>query len=198
MFPLGSVLFPHVLLPLRVFEPRYRVMIAQVLATDGEFGVALIERGSEVGGGDRRTSVATRARVVRAGENADGTWFVAAVGTGRLRVAHWFADDPFPRADTEEWPDDTGPVDGDVLAPVVARLRLLLALKAELGDPVVDSTVSLSDDPEMLLWQACAVAPVGPFDNLALLQAPGAVARLALLAEFVDEETTVARQRLAG
>jgi uncharacterized protein len=66
MFPLGTVLFPHALLPLHVFEPRYRLMTRRVLAGDGELGVVLIERGSEVGGGDTRFGVGTVARVVRA------------------------------------------------------------------------------------------------------------------------------------
>ena len=59
MFPLGTVLFPHALLPLRVFEPRYRTMTAHVMRGDAEFGVVLIERGSEVGGGDIRFDVGT-------------------------------------------------------------------------------------------------------------------------------------------
>ena len=55
IFPLGSVLFPGMPLPLRVFEPRYVAMIASVLGNaEREFGVVLIERGSEVGGGDVR------------------------------------------------------------------------------------------------------------------------------------------------
>ena len=49
MFPLGSVLFPELGLPLRVFEPRYRQMVVDCLDTDRSFGVVLIERGSEVG-----------------------------------------------------------------------------------------------------------------------------------------------------
>ena len=65
MFPLGTVLFPHALLPLRVFEPRYREMTARVLREDGEFGVVLIERGSEVGGGDSASAWAP-SRVCRA------------------------------------------------------------------------------------------------------------------------------------
>ena len=62
MFPLGTVLFPHALLPLHVFEPRYRVMTERVLKATREFGVVLIERGSEVGGGDTRFDVGTVAR----------------------------------------------------------------------------------------------------------------------------------------
>ena len=64
MFPLGNVLFPHAQLPLHVFEPRYRALAETCLAGDGEFGVVLIERGSEVGGGDTRFSIGTVARIV--------------------------------------------------------------------------------------------------------------------------------------
>ena len=49
VFPLGSVLFPHMPLALRVFEERYLKMIGALLETDDlVFGVVLIERGSEV------------------------------------------------------------------------------------------------------------------------------------------------------
>ncbi|MEC8953734.1 MAG: LON peptidase substrate-binding domain-containing protein, partial [Actinomycetota bacterium] len=51
MFPLGMVLVPSGVLPLRVFEPRYRHMLEDLLPGNREFGVVLIERGSEVGGG---------------------------------------------------------------------------------------------------------------------------------------------------
>ena len=60
MFPLGCVLFPHAHLPLHVFEPRYRTLTRDCLRTDREFGVVLIERGSEVGGGDSRSPSRTR------------------------------------------------------------------------------------------------------------------------------------------
>ena len=57
MFPLGTVLLPGAPLPLQVFEPRYRGLTHDCLAGVPEFGVVLIERGSEVGGGDVRTNV---------------------------------------------------------------------------------------------------------------------------------------------
>src|SRR5881398_3455022 len=85
MFPLGTVLFPHALLPLRVFEPRYCVMTERVLKAEREFGVVLIERGSEVGGGDTRFDVATVARVVQAADQPDGRYVVATVGMRRVR-----------------------------------------------------------------------------------------------------------------
>ena len=68
MFPLGTVLLPGGVLPLHVFEPRYRQLVVDCLAddtADPEFGVTLIERGSEVGGGDQRTTVGVVARMVQ-------------------------------------------------------------------------------------------------------------------------------------
>ncbi len=56
MFPLSAVLFPYASMPLHVFEPRYRALMRDCLAGDPRFGVVLIERGSEVGGGDQRSS----------------------------------------------------------------------------------------------------------------------------------------------
>ena len=64
MFPLGTVLFPSGVLPLRVFEPRYRDMLEDLLSGNREFGVVLIERGSEVGGGEVRSGIGTMARIL--------------------------------------------------------------------------------------------------------------------------------------
>src|SRR3954471_6137726 len=102
MFPLGTVLFPHALLPLRVFEPRYRLMTERVLRGDGEFGVVLIERGSEVGGGDTRFDDGTVARIVRAQQLPDGGYALATVGLRRIRVVRWLPDDPYPLAEVTD------------------------------------------------------------------------------------------------
>src|SRR5690606_29548107 len=99
MFPLGSVLVPGMVLPLHVFEPRYRALVRDCLAGDGEFGVVLIARGSEVGGGDVRTDAGTLARIVRVDEADDGRFAVVAVGLRRIRVVRWLDDDPYPRAE---------------------------------------------------------------------------------------------------
>src|SRR5581483_4712643 len=105
MFPLGSVLYPYATLPLHVFEPRYRMMMRDCLRGDAEFGVVLIERGHEVGGGDARFSLGTLARLVRAHELPDGRYMVHAVGTRRLRVDEWLPDDPYPRAEVTLLPE---------------------------------------------------------------------------------------------
>lgn len=111
MFPLGTVLVPGTALPLHVFEPRYRRMIDDCLAGDGTFGVVLIERGSEVGGGDVRTDVGTLASIAEAEPLPDGRWMLVARGLHRIRVERWLPDDPYPRAEIVDWPDgpDGGP-----------------------------------------------------------------------------------------
>ena len=66
MFPLGTVLLPGGLLPLRLFEPRYLALLSDVLQTDEpEIGFVLIERGHEAGGGDARFSTGTVGRIVQ-------------------------------------------------------------------------------------------------------------------------------------
>src|SRR5262245_6470678 len=89
MFPLGTVLFPHAALPLHLFEDRYRALAETCLRGDGRFGVVLIEKGFEVGGGDQRFGVGTVARIVEAARTPDGRYLLATVGTERFRVRKW-------------------------------------------------------------------------------------------------------------
>ena len=106
MFPLGTVLLPGVVLPLHVFEPRYQQLVRDCVdATEHEFGVVLIDRGSEVGGGDTRSDVGVVATMLQVAALDGGRFAVVTVGTRRFRVTSWLPDDPYPRADIEEWPD---------------------------------------------------------------------------------------------
>jgi Lon protease-like protein len=207
MFPLESVLLPGALLPLHVFEPRYRELVRDCLDADGTFGVVLIERGSEVGGGDVRTDVGTLARIIRVEELPDGRYVVMAVGVRRVRVEAWLADDPYPRAEVADWPDDEDePAEraGAVTAlaeggDVLALLRRAAALRAELGDVgqiPVDPT--LADDLVAASYQAVALAPLGPADRQELLGAPSPAARVRALREALPEAIDVLEALLAG
>jgi Lon protease-like protein len=199
MFPLGTVLLPGAYLPLHVFEPRYREMVRVCLAGTPEFGVALIERGSEVGGGDHRVDAACVARIVEAGELDDGRWALGTVGVGRIRVVTWLPDAPYPRAEVEEWPDEEpGAGAGDLVAEVAAELRPVLALASEVGLPAAAATFELDDDPWLASNQLAALAPVGPLDRLALLAAPSPEARLTLVRQMVADEAAVLASRLEG
>ena len=199
MFPLGTVLFPHGYLPLHVFEPRYRQMTTDCLAADGCFGVVLIERGSEVGGGDVRTSVGTVARIVEAAELPDGRWYLAAVGTTRLRIDEWLPDDPYPQAEVTVL-DERAPGDGarGLLDDATRVLRQVLALRAELGEAAPPATVDLDTDPVVASYQACVLAGLGPMDAYALLAEDDAEARLTRLTTRLDEEVEVLRFRLGA
>jgi uncharacterized protein len=197
MFPLGSVLFPHALLPLHVFEPRYLALTERCLAGDREFGVVLIERGHEVGGGDTRFDVGTVARIVRGGQLDDGRVLLVAVGVQRLRVLEWLPDDPFPRARVERL-DDSNAGDVDGVADLAAQLRRVLAMRAELGDPVPGIDVELANDPVQASFEAAALAPIGPLDAQRLLELDGTSERVDRLAELLEEEALVLEQRLSG
>lgn len=198
MFPLGSVLVPGAYLPLHVFEERYQALVHDCLDGDGEFGVVLIERGSEVGGGDVRCRVGTVARIIEVSRFGDGRWALGAVGTRRIVVREWLADDPYPRADVEEWPDPPASAElGDTFDELVPRLRRVLALRAELGDAVSDATIAFSGDPVRASYQAVAVAPLGPADRQALLAAPDADVRLFELGELLADDEEFLARRLA-
>src|SRR5207245_2365688 len=121
MFPLGTVLLPHAHLPLHIFEPRYRALVKDVLAGDGEFGVVLIERGQEVGGGDVRFDIGTVARIVQSAELPRGRW----------------------------------------------------------------------------LLEAALLSPIGPIDAQKVLEAPGTLARLALLEALLDDARDMLGRRIA-
>lgn len=198
MFPLGTVLFPAQILPLRIFEPRYRVMIHECLRDDAAFGVVLIARGSEVGGGDVRYDIGTLARIVHAQPYPDGRWSIAAIGVERIRVLEWLPDDPYPCAEVEPFPDE--PV-AESLDGLVGRttdlLRQVLAMKSELGEPVPPATFDVSPTALAASYQLATHAPLGPADRLALLAAPGPAQRLGRLAELLDEEHAVCTARLA-
>jgi Lon protease-like protein len=199
MFPLGSVLFPTAVLPLRIFEPRYQAMLAAVLAADDPvFGVVLIERGSEVGGGDVRTRVGTFARVVRAEAGPGGMWGVIAVGERRFRVTEWLPDDPYPQADVEELPDHepAEAIDG-LYDDVRGLLRRVLALCSEMGVPATPATVELHPSTLLGSYQAAAASPFGPADRQRLLEVGGPHERLLLLHQLLLEERGFLEARLA-
>lgn len=181
MFPLGAVLFPHTPLPLRVFEPRYLRLMGELLESDDPtFGVVLIERGRETGGGDQRSATGTLARVVKITSGADALQVVS-VGTERFTVDRWLDDDPYPRAEVTvleelEWNDALTPL--RVEAEAVVR-RVL----ARFPDAPWGAAIELSGDPVAAAWQIAAIAPLSEYDQQRLL---GATTMGGLLRQVID------------
>lgn len=201
MFPLGGVLFPSVVLPLHVFEERYRAMVAHLLGGDvePEFGVVLIERGSEVGGDDARTSIGTVARVAEAAAMPDGRWALATFGVRRIEVVEWLPDDPWPRAlvrDVDDVPS-ADPVVADARwAALRVGLRRTLGLAAELGAAAAPVDIELAADPTLGTYQAAAVLSIGPADEQLVLRAAGVDERLDLLEAMVADQAELLEARL--
>jgi Lon protease-like protein len=198
VFPLGSVLLPGMILPLHVFEARYRVLVDDVLAADvAEFGVTLIERGSEVGGGDVRSDVGCVARVLEAAATDDGRWALVTVGTEPFEVEEWLPDDPYPCARVRSLEDlDVPPADSaDRVAVLAATVRRCAALASELGvSGSVD--VELSEDPWLATFLAAVLCPLGALDRQRVLRTRSAVERLALVEELLDEQALLLEGRL--
>src|SRR6478735_417488 len=201
MFPLGTVLFPHAVLPLHIFEERYRALVETCLRGDGRFGVVLIERGYEVGGGDSRFDVGTVARIVEAARTPDGRYLLATIGTDRLRIKKWLDDDPFPRAEIDVIGEPKR-VASDAAARRAEVQKLLgrvLAMSAELGErsaPV--DAAQLDDDPVRASFEAAAVAPIGPLDAQRLLELDDPHQRFDQLEQLLVDAAEVLELRLAG
>ena len=181
--PLGSVLFPHMPLALRLFEPRYLRMLGDLLEEAApEFGVVLIERGHEVGGGDQRFRTGTMARI-RQVEAREGYVALVAEGAGRFTVSQWLPDDPYPRAEVEDLPDlEWDEALRGLRQHAEHEVRRALVGAAEFGG-AWPPDVALSDEPVAACWQLAAITPVGPLDQIALLQASTLEALLTATAE---------------
>ncbi len=199
MFPLGSVLLPGMGLPLHLFEPRYRVMMHDLEQSNSqEFGVVLIERGSEVGGGDTRGQVGCRAVIAQAEEQADGSWVLIAVGTERIKVLAWLPDDPYPRASVVAWPDDRTDqqLDQALIEGAERLARRVAALAVEMGAQGLLADSQLSADPSSRVYELATMAPLGALDRSRLLCAPDLPTRFELLIEMLEEQELLLQGRL--
>ena len=189
MFPLGSVVYPGMPLSLQVFEPRYLRMLEHCLASGSGFGVVLIDRGSEVGGGDTRSGFGTLVTVEDARPTPDGVWKVLARGTSRIRVHEWLEDAPYPRAAVSIWSEEVPKADpSTILEQCMESMTDFYARVTDRGRPIRLDFSVLSADPVEAGWQLCAASPVGDADRQKLLGTPDVVARLELLNAMVIEQ----------
>ena len=186
MFPLGSVLLPAMPLPLRIFEPRYLKLLGDLMGSENpEFGVVLIERGTEVGGGDQRMQIGTIASVINIGTTEE-FYGLESVGTQRFKVTTWLPDDPYPVAVIEFIPDlvwDDGLLEAKNQLEV--RVRQLLAFASEFTNLQFGAATELSNDPMDSCWQLAGILPIGELDQLDLLCSESAAELIARTNEIV-------------
>lgn len=187
MFPLGMVVFPHQVVGLCVFESRYQRMLADI-ESDPVFGTCLIARGSEVGGGDDRTAVATVVRVIASQRLDDGKTLMMVVGKERVEIAEWLDDAPYPRARVSDEVSEGDVVDTQLLRSTESAVRALRAIQSEvLADECLRSNCEMDADPRVRTWQLCSMAPMPVFDQFTVLSLPRTNERLKMVAEICCE-----------
>jgi uncharacterized protein len=194
MFPLESALLPNQDLPLRIFEPRYVALVRHCVDSGDPFGVVLISRGREVGGGDTRCDVGVLSRITECIDHGSDRYSLRCLTGERIRVCEWLPDDPYPRATVRLWPDEPGdPVTHTQLLAVEDRVMALFERIAEArGAQLPDRDVLLgyheagADEAGQRLFAMASRIPIGTADRYTVLSAPSAADRLAALSEAVD------------
>ena len=206
LFPLSTVLFPGMRLPLHVFEERYRTLLADLLAgpEPRQFGVIAIRSGREVGaaGVAALHEVGCVAVIRQVAPHADGRYDLQTVGTERFRLASVDRTLPYLRGEVELLPD--GVVEPGVAepgaaeaAPVVVRqvqagFRAYLNALADQGGGVI-SVADLPDEPVLLSYVIGAAMIIDLPERQSLLAAPDALSRLRLERSLLVRETAMLR-----
>lgn len=132
LFPLHVVLFPGMILPLRIFEPRYRLMFQRCMETDRRFGVVLIREGQEVGAAAEPYAVGTLAEITDHEMQPDGTILLACVGLRRFLIEKTDATEPYLQAEVAliDEGDPAAPLPGGLVESAQGCLDEYLALLA--------------------------------------------------------------------
>jgi uncharacterized protein len=198
LFPLGTVLYPGLLLPLHVFEERYRQFVRDLLAgpEPRTFGVIAIREGRETGpnGILALHEVGCTATVRQVTELDDGRYDLVTVGTQRFLLTGTDDTKPYLQGEVELLAEETGDESGAVLAArsVQDAFRAYLGALAERGVTQV-SVPELPDDPILLSYLVAASMVIDLRDKQALLAEPDALRRLVTERMLLSRETTMLR-----
>lgn len=221
LFPLNSVLFPGLVLPLNVFEERYRAMMRDLLKTPDEeqrlFAVVAIRDGLEVapsspglpdptsqpeqgptaGFGDdplkafHAVGCVADAATIR--ERADGGFEVLATGTSRVRLHSIDASGAFLTAEVEELPEDPGEEAGALAAGVLRAFRSYQKRLAGARERSLSTGAELPDDPSVVSYLVAAAAVLDTPTKQRLLEAPDTASRLHEELKLLRAETAIIR-----
>jgi uncharacterized protein len=192
MFPLSTVLFPGLTVPLHVFEDRYRALVHHLLREEDPaervFGSVAIREGYEVGshGAQSLYRVGCRLQLTEVEANEDGSFEIVAVGRDRIVVEDLETTGEFPAGHVHDLTD----VDVEIPDALLARARATFtAYRAAVtrlgGDPF---SGSLPRDPSYLSWTLAALAPLPMAERQSLLEAEDAAVRLTLVTDLLRDE----------
>jgi uncharacterized protein len=191
MFPLGTVLFPGVSVPLRVFEDRYRALIHHLLRLPEDeryFGSVAIREGYEVGdhGAQSLYRVGCRLKLTDVEGHADGSFDIAAVVIDRIRMNRLDTSGTFPAGEvTRLTSRETVIPESVVEAAAAACYAYRIAVQQFREDPL---TGDLPSDPVMLSWTLAALTPVAMPDQQAMLEEDDPALRLTMAASAFHAE----------
>lgn len=185
LFPLGTVLLPGLLLPLRIFEPRYRALVGELLQLPDEmprqFGVVAIRLGREVGPqAPQLYEVGCTALVRRAEHYADGRYSLMTVGERRFALRSVDAESrPYLVGEVTYLADDAGDAEAAAtLVPVVQGLLRDYTAKLAENRAADIQLPDLPDDPVTLSYLVAAAVVPDIARRQELLEAPDALSRL--------------------
>lgn len=203
LFPLGTVLFPGLVLPLHVFEPRYRQLVADLLEAPEPqlFGVIAIRKGRETGidGVEALYGVGCTALVQQVETLPDGRSNLLTVGAQRFRLNALDDSQPYLQGDVDlleeppAEPDASARVVSDVQAAFGDYFRLL----AERTGASAESP-ELPDDPLVLSYVVAVSMVIDLVDKQSLLEEPDALSRLNAERTLLTRELTMLRTLTAA
>ena len=192
MFPLNSVLFPTMAVPLHIFEERYRVLIQGLLAEPNPasrvFGSVAIREGYEVGehGKQELHRIGCRLQITEATAHPDGTFDVFTIARDRFRLNSLDTSGPFPIGDVSDLVDDEATVSSDLAeAATRAFADYRTVLSAIRADPQIGP---LPRDPGYLAWVLASAAPLTFPDRQSLLEETDPAERLRMVTELFRNE----------
>ncbi len=201
LFPLGTVLFPGLLLPLHIFEERYRQLVRDLLAEPAprRFGVIAIRKGRETGidGISALYQIGCTATVRQVTERDDGRFDLVTAGTQRFWLADLDDSKPYLQGKVDLLPEQAGgqAAAGDAaqaVQAVQAAFRTYLSALAARGATQL-AVPDLPADPVLLSYLVAASMIIDLSDKQALLAEPDAAGRLAAEHALLSRETTMLR-----
>jgi Lon protease-like protein len=192
MFPLGTVVFPGMSVPLHVFEDRYRMLVNHLLKVEDPaarvFGTVAIREGYEVGdhGAQSVYRVGCVLQLTEVERHDDGTFDIVAVARERLMLEEMQRGVDFPQGVVAVLPEPEVEVPVEVLERARATFTAFRVAMTELqGDPF---SGTLPRDPDYLAWTLSALTPLPMAERQSLLEAADATERLVLVTRLLTEE----------
>jgi Lon protease-like protein len=193
LFPLNTVLFPGQVLPLHIFEERYRLMIRHCLAEDKPFGVVLIQQGQEVGAPADPYPVGTIARIVESSRLPNGTLNIISVGVERFRIRRLIHDQPYLRGEVETFPM-AEPGDNPAVARLTQQVRQQVARYIELIADAAGLRIQVGnvpDAPQQVSYLAAVAMQIDNREKQRLLDAASVHGILAAEVSLLNRENAL-------